>query len=90
MGGHRVWTTGRAWLYVYEWLRAHPAERDNRVWTGWGRNTAPLYCRIEARFPLKLLLPLLVRLMRRQNDKSFAVLKRLLETHAASSVQDAV
>ena len=46
--------------------------------------------RIEARFPLKLLLPLLVRLMRRQNDKSFAVLKRLLETYATSSVQDAV
>jgi len=44
MGGHRVWTTGGAWLYVYEWLRAHPAERDNRVWTGWGRNIAPLYC----------------------------------------------
>lgn len=29
---------------------------------------------MEARFPLKLLLPLLARLMRRQNDKSFAVL----------------
>lgn len=46
--------------------------------------------RIEARFPLKLLLPFLARLMRRQNDKSFAVLKRLLETHATSTVQDAV
>jgi len=30
---------------------------------------------VEARFPLNLLLPFLVRLMRRQNDKSFAVLK---------------
>ena len=44
---------------------------------------------IEARFPLNLLLPLLAQLMRRQNDKSFAILKQLLETPATTSVKSA-
>jgi|SRR5215467_7087173 len=35
---------------------------------------------VEASFPLNLLLPFLVRLMRRQNDASFAKLKQLLES----------
>ena len=35
---------------------------------------------VEASFPLNLLLPLLVLFMRRQNDKSFALLKQLLES----------
>ena len=43
---------------------------------------------IEAPFPFNLLLPLLARLMQRQNDKSFATLKRVLETHPTSAVSD--
>lgn len=35
---------------------------------------------VQASFPLNLLLPLLMRLMRRQNDKSFTLLKQLLES----------
>jgi len=35
--------------------------------------------RVEASFPLNLFLPFLSRLMRRQNDRSFAALKQLLE-----------
>lgn len=44
---------------------------------------------IEAPFPLNLLLPVLARLMRLQNDKSFAVLKQVLETGRATSINDA-
>ncbi len=45
---------------------------------------------VEASFPLNLLLPFLTRLMRRQNDRSFAVLKQLLERGIESKavVQD--
>ena len=45
---------------------------------------------VEARFPLNLLLPFLVRLMRRQNDKSFAVLKQLFESGMDSKASAAV
>jgi uncharacterized protein YndB with AHSA1/START domain len=34
---------------------------------------------VKASFPLSLLLPFLTRLMRRQNDRSFAALKQVLE-----------
>lgn len=42
---------------------------------------------VEASFPLNLLLPLLTQLMRRQNDRSFAVLKQLLEHGMDSKVR---
>lgn len=46
---------------------------------------------LKVKFPLTLIAPLLVSLMRQQNDKSFFLLKQLLEadasTHASSSVQ---
>jgi uncharacterized protein YndB with AHSA1/START domain len=45
---------------------------------------------IEASFPFNLLLPLLARVMQQQNDKSFAILKRVLETHPASSMKNIV
>lgn len=41
---------------------------------------------VEASFPLSLLLPFLVRLMRSQNDRSFAILKQLLERRIDSKV----
>jgi hypothetical protein len=44
----------------------------------YGYKTSP------GRFPLSLFSSLLVVLMRRQNDKSFAVLKRLLESSGSS------
>ena len=45
--------------------------------------------RVEARFPFNLFLPILAGLMRKQNDRSFAALKQLLETDAASPVKKA-
>jgi len=45
---------------------------------------------IEANFPFNLLLPLLARLMSRQNDRSFVALKQLLESSKAAPTVDAV
>ncbi|HZS79434.1 MAG TPA: SRPBCC family protein [Ktedonobacteraceae bacterium] len=41
---------------------------------------------VKTRFPLNLLMPLLVGLMRKQNEKNFALLKQLLESQAAKPV----
>lgn len=45
---------------------------------------------VEASFPFSLLLPFLARLMRRQNDRSFAVLKQLLESGVDAKANVAV
>lgn len=42
---------------------------------------------IEGRFPFNLLLPLLANIMRKQNDKSYAVLKRVLEQRQAAIIR---